>query len=65
MVACVLCAAVDGLGRGCACGVGAAVGELDDLCPGVGPLGSDDFGGVADLAGLCCVSLQGAGVCCA
>lgn len=54
MVACVLRAAVDGLWRGCAGGIGAAVGELDDLCPGVGALGPDNFGGVADLAGLCC-----------
>lgn len=54
MVACVLCAAVDGLWGGCAGCVGAAVGELDDLRPRVGALGPDDFGGVADLAGSCC-----------
>ncbi len=49
MVFRVLCAAVDGLGRGGAVEEGAAVGEGDELGEGVGAFGAAEEGGVAEL----------------
>ena len=51
MVATVLCRFIDWCWRGCALGIGTAVGEGYELGEGIGTVGAAEEGGVADLAG--------------